>query len=290
MNAGTRILLLSAALALLGPAPARALFGAGDIVYDPANVAQTINVLHAAQQQIDRLGSLLGVSTSQFDQLVSLAVAIGNASESAAFGAGLSPAQLEQLVRSIPGLGSADLAALLNTNNQIDAFLGVPLNVWAEAIESPDSFYCANLVDASIARIGSSEGLSSPAIAYAQWYASLTAADRQNLGALASADIAGTLTDGWLQGTTQRRINLQALSAAAQADEDRGRQAQSLADQQHAQAQIGSLTNQILVESAAQAADAREAIARSASAQSQILLQTDETRRNDAEMRLDAAP
>jgi hypothetical protein len=278
------------ALALLGPAPARALFGAGDIVFDPANVAQTINVLHAAQQQIDSLGSLLGVSTRQFDQLVSLAVAIGNAGESAAFGAGLSPAQLEQLVRGVPGLENADLGALFNTNSQIDAFLGVPLSVWAQAIENPDAFYGANLVDASIARVGASEGLSSPAIAYAQWYASLAAADRQNLGALAAADIAGTLADGWLQGATQRRVNLQALSAASQAEGDRARQAQTLADQQHTQAQIGSLTNQILVESAAQAADAREAIARSEGAQSQLLLQADETRRNDAEMRLDAAP
>ena len=76
MKSATFILLVSL---LAAPAAARAVFGVGDVVYDPANTTQTINVLRQAQQEFDRLGTLLGVSTRQFDQLVRLSTAVGKA-------------------------------------------------------------------------------------------------------------------------------------------------------------------------------------------------------------------
>lgn len=288
MNAWLRLSLL--ALPLARPAPTRALFGAGDIVFDPANTAQTINVLHEAQQQLDMLGSLLGVSTRQFDQLVDLATALGNAAEGASYRLPATPEQLGQLVRSIPGLEAADLGALLDPNGLLDAFMGVPVGQWAQAVENPNSFYRNILVDPALERLGASAGLGSQAIAYAQWYAARSPEDRNNLGAGASADFSSLLADDWLGGARQRRVNLEGLAAASSSASGQAAGAQTLVDQQHAQAQLSAQTNAILLESAVQSADATEVAARAAGAQNEILRTQGEIRRNAGEMQLDAPP
>ena len=288
MNRTHRLRLLVLGTALAWPLPAFAIFGVGDIVYDPASVEQTINVLHAAQQQIDRLGSILGVSTQQFDQLVSLTTAMGNGSEAAAFVPSLSSTQLQALVQSIPGLANANLQALFDTTGRLDAFLGVPVQQWSLAVENPTAFYSTILMNPAIARTGAAAGLPSPAIAYLQWYTALSAEDQANLGGRAAADLANLLTGDWLQEGKQRRVNLQGLAAASQAAQTKAGQAQTLADQQQAQAQLNASTNQILLESAVQDVNARETAIRAAGAQKRILQEQDEARRDALALRLDA--
>jgi hypothetical protein len=276
--------------ALAWPVAARALLGIGDIVFDPTDTAQTINLLHQAQQEFDRLGSLLGVSTRQFDQLVALAAAMGNATESAAYASFPSTSQLQNAVRAVPGLQDANLNALFNTNNLLDAFLGVPLSSWTQAVENPNAYYRAILVDPAIARVGASADLSSASIAYAQWYAALSPEDQANAGARSAADLSNLLAGDWLQNAKQRRVNLDALAAADQTARNQASQAQTLADQQHAQAQLSAGANAILLESAAQNTDAAEAGVRALHTQSLILRDQDEGRRNAEELQLDAAP
>ena len=271
------------------PVRARALFGVGDIVFDPANVAQTINVLRQAEQQYDRLGSLLGVSTQQFDQLVQLSSAIGNSSESAGFGHVLASAELQALVRATPGLANADLGQLLNPNGQLDAFLGLSLAQWTQAVENPTAYYRNQLIAPALARLGQSAGWSAPTVAYAQWYAAQSPEDQANLGAHAASDLAQLMNQDWLQAAQVRRVNLQALAAGGRAAELQAGQAATLADQQHAQAQMSGRTNQILLEAAAQNGDAQEAAVRTAGAQSRLLEAQADARRDAAEMALDVA-
>jgi hypothetical protein len=280
----------AAATALAWPLRSRALFGVGDIVFDPANVEQTINVLRAAQQQFDRLGSILGVSTSQFDQLVSLATAIGNSGESGAFGRVLSPDELCALVRTNPGLGNAQLGSLFNTTGQLDAFLGVPLGQWTLAVEHPTAFYRDVLTAPAIARVGGSAGLTPGTVAYAQWYSSLAPEDRSNLGGRAAVDVADLLAADWLANAEQRRINLQALSAKAQEAENGSGRAQTLADVARNHARIAATTNHVLLETAAQAADAEETALRAAGAQSALILEQNDARRDAAQMQLNMPP
>jgi hypothetical protein len=287
----TRAVRIAAAgLALAWPLRSRALFGVGDIVFDPANVEQTINVLSAARQQFDRLGSILGVSTQQFDQLVSLATAIGSSAESGPFGRILSQNELQSLVQTIPGLESAQLGSLFDTTGQLDAFLGVPLDQWILAVQNPTAFYRDILTAPAIARVGSSAGLTPAAVAYAQWYSSLTQEDRANLGGRAAVDVAHLLAADWLNGSEQRRINIQALSAKAQEAESDTSHAQTLADVAHTQARIFATTNHVLLESAAQAADAQETALRAAGAQSELLLEQNDARRDAAEIQLNMPP
>jgi hypothetical protein len=267
-----------------------ALFGAGDVVFDPENTAQTINVLHAAQQQIDRLGTLLGVSTKQFDQLVALATAIGNASEASAFGAGPSPRQLQDTVRSTPGLQDADLGALFDTNGLLDAFMGVPPAQWAQLVGNPYAWYRSVLVNPALARMGAPADAARPASAYAAWYGSRSAEDQANLGARSAADFSSLLSDEWLGDGWQRRVSLQGLAAGARDAGARAGQAQTLADQQHAAALLGAGTNSILLESAAQNAGAHEAMVQAAAAQNELLRDADETRRDATVMTLDMPP
>jgi hypothetical protein len=280
------------AAALFGaPAPAaRAFLGAGDIVFDPANTAQTINVLRETQQQFDRLGTILGISTRQLDQLVSLATAIGNPALAAPLLQPASAAQLQDSLRAVPGLQDASLDALFTPDGQLDAFMGVPPGQWTQAVENPVGYYRSILVGPAIARLGAAAGLAAPAIAYAQWYASRSPEDRANLEPRASQDISSLLAADWLQGSRQRRVNLQGLATAGRDAQVRSGAAQTVADQQRVQAQLSAGTNSILLESAAQAADANEAAVRQLGAQGRMLQDQDDARRNADEMRLDAPP
>jgi hypothetical protein len=282
--------LAAAALVLAWPLKSRALFGAGDIVFDPANLAQTINVLHTAQQEFDRLGSILGISTRQLDQLVGLATAIGNPAESGSFGRVLSPDQLRVLVQANPGLQDAQIGSLFDTTGQLDAFLGVPLDQWTLAIENPTAFYRQILAAPAIARVGGSAGMAPAAVAYAQWYSSRAPEDRANLGGRAAVDVAHLLEADWLNDSRQRRISLQALSAKAQAAEGGSGSAQTLADVAHTQAQIAATTNHVLLEAAAQAAGAQETALRAAGAQNELILEQNDARRDAAQMQLNMPP
>jgi hypothetical protein len=273
---------------LAWPAAVRAILGVGDIVYDPTATAEAINLLHQAQQEFDRLGSLLGVSTRQYDQLLGLASAVGNAAESAPYAVATSPAQMQAAVRALPGLQAADLDALFNASGVLDAFMGVPPDQWTQAVENPNGYYRSILVDPAIARVGAAAGLSSPAIAYAQWYAARSPEDQLNLGARASADLSAVLAADWLDQARARRVNLQALAAESQGAGAQASRAQTLADQQHAQARLSTGTNAILLESAVQNAAAGETTVRALHTQNQLLQAEGESRRNAEEMQLDS--
>ncbi len=273
---------------LAGPPAAHAILGVGDIVYDPTAAAQAINLLHQSQQEFDRLGSLLGVATRQYDQLLALASALGNARTSAVAGVPASPAQLQEAIHALPGLQAADLGTLFNANGALDAFLGVSADRWAQAVEQPGGYYQSVLVDPAIARIGTAAGLDSTAIAYAQWYAARSPEDQRNLGARAAADLAAVLASDWLGGARNRRVNLQALALESQGAEAQAGRARTLADQQQAQARLGAGANAILLESAVQNAEAGETTVRALQAQNRILQEQGESRRNADEMQLDA--
>ena len=282
--------ILAAILALAHPLASRALFGVGDIVFDPENTAQTIKVLEAAQQQLDRLGSLLGVSTQQLDQLLALTKTVGNSGEASAFAQPLSPSQIQVSFNSIPGLQGSNLSALFNTNGQLDVFMGVPLDQWTQAVQSPNDYYRNILVNPAIERIGGSAGMSEPEIAYTQWYAARSPEDQANLSVRASVDLSNLLTNGFLQSTKQRRVNLQGLSSANQDAQNKAASAQTLADQQHAQSQLGANTNAILLESATQNATASEAAVRAVHAQSQLLQDQNEAQRAAEILKSDFEP
>ncbi len=274
------------ALVLARPVPSWALFGVGDIVFDPSNTAETINVLRQAQQQLDRLGSLLGVSTQQLDQLLNLTTAIGNAAQAIPYARALSPAQIQGVINSIPGLEGVDLNALFNPLGQLDVFMGVPLDQWVKIIEKPNEYFRTILVNEAIQRVGGAVGLNDPEIAYVQWYAARAATDQYNLSVRAAVDLSNLLTDRWLEKTKERRVNLQALSAANQDAQTKASRAETLIEQQHAQAHLEANTNSILLETAAQTADANEAAVRAVYAQNQLLEAQNEAQRNADALRL----
>ncbi|HVW22055.1 MAG TPA: hypothetical protein VHC86_12645 [Opitutaceae bacterium] len=276
---------LAALLALAWAAPARAVLGVGDIVFDPENTAQTINVLRQAQQQFDRLGSLLGVSTRQLDQLLSLAAALGDPAEAAAFSRAATPAELQAAVRAVPGLAAADLSTLFNPQGWLDAFLGLPPAQWDLAVGRPNAIAGGLWAADGAERAGSAE----PAD-YAQWYSGRAPEDQYNLARRAAADLSGLLAGAWLQRGRERRVRLEALAAAAAADRDRAGRAQTSADQQRARAQLAARANDILLQSSAEAAETAEAQVRAAQAQAGLLREAAEARRDAEEMALDAPP
>lgn len=282
-----RILHLALAAVLLArPVPTWAIFGVGDIVYDPSNTAETINVLRQAQQQLQRLGALLGVSTEQLDQLLNLTTAIGNAAQALPYARAMTPAQIQGIINSIPGLEGVDLNALFNPLGQLDIFMGVPLDQWIKIIEQPNEYFRTILVNEAIQRAGNAVGLKDPEIAYVQWYASRAASDQYNLSVRAAVDLSNLLTDRWLENTKQRRVNLQALSAANTEAQTKASEAQTLIEQQHAQAHLDANTNAILLETALQTADANEAAVRAMHAQNQLLEAQNEAARNADALRL----
>lgn len=277
------------ALIFAHPLTSRAIFGVGDVVFDPENTAQTINVLLQTEQEVQQLGTLLGVSTQQLTALLQLGSSIGNAAEATSYSQPLTPIQLQASIGSIPGLQGSSLNALFNTNGQLDVFMGVPLSAWTQSVQSPNDYYRTILVDPAIERVGGSVGMSTPEVAYTQWYAARTPEDQYNLRTTASVDLASLLTNGWLQTTQQRRVNLQALASANQDAQTKGAQSQTLTDQQHAQNQASTTTNSILLETAAQNAGANEAVIRAVHAQAELLSDQTEAQRNADQLRLNLA-
>ena len=282
-----RLLHISLVVLLLArPVPTWAIFGVGDIVYDPMNTAETINVLRQAQEQLQRLGSLLGVSTQQLDELLDLTTAIGNAAQAIPYARALTPTQIQGIINSIPGLQGEDLNSLFNPLGQLDIFMGVPLDQWIKIIEKPNEYFRTILVNEAVQRVGAAVGLKDPEIAYVQWYAARAATDQYNLSVRAAVDLSNLLTDRWLENTKQRRVNLQALSAANTEAQTKAAEAETLIEQQHAQAHLNANTNAILLEGAAQTADANEATVRAVHAQNQLLEAQNEAQRNADALRL----
>jgi hypothetical protein len=275
-----------AAIVLLLPLRSHALFGVGDIVYDPANVAQTVSLVQETGQQLSRLGSLLGVSTQQLTQLLQLAQSLGNGSEAAGFGQAPTAAQLQASLQSIPGLEQATLGSLLRSDGQLDAFLGLPVSAWVGAVQHPDQLFRAALLLGAAERTGLNE-TALDSTAYAQWLAQQTPEDQANRGARSVADVSSLLSTGWLDQAQTRRTNLQALAGGTQAAETASGAARTVADQENAHAQLTVQTNRILLEAAVQAGGAQEAFVRSAAAQTQLLESAAEERRDAAELRLD---
>jgi len=253
---------------LMLPNRSYALFGVGDIVYDPTSVAQIINVVNQAKQQYDRLGSMLGVSTRQLDQLVALATALGNPAEAAAFSRAATPGELQALVQAIPGLESASINQLLRPDGTLDVFLGLTVANWAAAIENPETYYRQALLQAAAARLGNDLTTTATATTpstltaanYTQWLSGKSAEDQLNLAPRSTADLAGVMTAA---------------------------QAQTLSDQTNAHAKLSVRTNQILLETATQTAAAQEATLRAVGAQHTLLGAEYDARRDTAEMMLD---
>jgi hypothetical protein len=282
---GLRFALLAG---LLAPPRIYALFGVGDIVYDPTSVAQMIDLVNQAKQQYDRLGSLLGVSTHQLDQLVLLAGALGNPTEAAAFTRASTPAELQGMVQTVPGLETATVDQLFRPDGTLDAFLGLPVATWIAAIENPQKYFRAALIQPASARVAEAIGLPGLSAArYSQWYGTLSAEDQLNLAPRAAADLAGLMGADWMEGARGRRTNLQTLAIGNQSDAQSASQALTLSDQAGAHAKLAVRSNQILLETAAQAAAAQEATLRAVGAQHALLNADRDERRDAAEMLLD---
>lgn len=286
-----RLLRLAAALALLAqPLVTRAIFGVGDIVFDPTNTAETIKVLAQTQQQVQRLGALLGVSTQQLDQLVQVTNALGNASDAATFARPQSLGQIQSLLHGIPGFEHIDVSKLFNSAGQLDIFMGITFDQWVQAVQRPTDFFRNALVTPAIDRIGHAAGLTQPEIAYAQWYAARAPTDHYNLGGRAAVDFSNLLASRWLEAASERRVNLQALSAATKSAETKASSARTLVEQEHAQVQITAQTNAIALETAAQNADANETTIRAMHAQNRLLEAQSEAQRNADALRLNTGP
>jgi hypothetical protein len=239
-----------------------AIFGAGDIVFDPANVAQTINVLKAAQGQLDMLGTILGISTKQLDQLTNLAFALGNSTDSKSISPALTDLQINDILKFTPGYDTLNLNKLFDKNGILDAFMGVSLKQWIQAVENPTNFYRQNMINSALARIGSNADLTSPTIAYTEWYSSLSLDERHILNDKANADLSDLLNSYWLGESKTRLVNLQELSVQSKAAYDESIKAASLSDQHRTQTQLEGITNNILLEAASQTESGQETVIR----------------------------
>jgi hypothetical protein len=258
-----------------------AIFGAGDLVYDPANVAQTINVVKAAQSQLDKLGSILGISTNQLDMLTNLVSYIGNSSNLRSVNHILNQQELLDLFSSDPNYKNSNLNALLNSNGILDAFLGMSMDQWILAIENPTDFYRKALINPAINRLGSTSGLSNPTITYTQWYATQTPDDKINLNFKIQNDINDLMNSDWLGESKTRIINLQELATRSKSALNNATNATTLADQQRSQGQLESINNDILIESAAQNASGQQAVLRTSALNNKNLQQMINNKRDE---------
>jgi hypothetical protein len=140
--------------------------------------------------------------------------------------------------------------------------MGVSLKQWIQAVENPTNFYRQNMINSALARIGSNADLTSPTIAYTEWYSSLSLDERHILNDKANADLSDLLNSYWLGESKTRLVNLQELSVQSRAASDESIKAASLSDQQRTQTQLEGITNNILLEAASQTESGQETVIR----------------------------
>ena len=203
----TRILKLAVETLAIAVAP---LANAAMPVVDLSNLAQAAKILQANQNQINKLGSILGVNTQQLDQLRNLTTAIGNAQNVSNYGKYYTPADIAGMIGKIPGLEGLNIESVFKSSGALDLFSKIPLNQWDKMVKDPYNYYTQMLMDKAIEAVGEDIGLNSREIQFVSYL------KRQNPKYLnkeqAARELADIMLDRWQQEAKERRATLQALS------------------------------------------------------------------------------
>jgi hypothetical protein len=216
-------------LAVSGFSPrAFALFGVGDIVFDPSNYAEIIQLYNEGRQQVDSLSGILGINTQQLTTMNGVLSSMGTAGNLTNFPTGISQNQLLSLVQGQLGVQGMDLSSIgkfLNPTGVFDVFLGQPTSQWQQMVSSPLGYFGSTLRSDATTRIGGNIGQTPPEIAYTQWVGAMTPSEVSANSTGITLTASQLLLNDYYQDAQTRHNTLSAFDAKISTDKANGGQA-----------------------------------------------------------------
>ena len=178
-----RSLYLLVIVTILLPCRSFALFGVGDIVFDPTAFVQLVQTYGNEVSQLEQLGSMVGLNTQQLGTLNAINSAVGVVSGN------VSPNTItgNQLAALSQGLG-IDANGALSTVFQnsgpfagaLDVFMGMNMDTFRNTQSAPWHALETWAVNQSLGELGASVGLNSNEVAFTEHIASMDPATRQH--------------------------------------------------------------------------------------------------------------
>jgi hypothetical protein len=253
---------------------AHALFGVGDIVFDPTAALDLYNMYQQAQQEYQTLGNILNVNTSQLKTLGDLSVSLGTTANLAAFPRGITPAQLSVMVQAQPGNAGISLGTVnsfLNPSGVFDAFLGQTTADWTKMVASPLSYFGGTLQVRAGVQIGGNLGMTGDQAAYSQWVAAMTPAQQQTNSASIALAGSNIMLNAYFQQAAQQRAVTASFNAKIGADQQNAASATTVNQSMASQNAQTTTTNELLLNMANQQQAHHDTQVSTAAAQNEIL-------------------
>jgi hypothetical protein len=278
------------ALTLVLSTKAFALFGVGDIVFDPTAFGQLLQQYAQEGQQLNTLGNIFGINTAQLTSLsgiqASLGVSLGDGNSGAlslsslssvAQGLGIDPSTINSLYQQTGPLAGS-----------LDVFMGTSLNSFM-GTQSPIQNFSNWATNQSMGALGISVGLGDPSIQLATTVGNMPP-DQQvaNQSAIAGT-IANLQSQSFNSGATSRRTAIQTESNIAAQAQQKSDKATTLNEQAAAGSAIAASNARLQALSATQQNQANETLIAQTSAQNTVLTDMQARRaREEAQAQLDA--
>jgi hypothetical protein len=167
--------LLTVALALFLPSKAFALFGIGDIVFDPTNYAKNLLTSQYTQMTNTVTRDINTATAAQLTQLQNVRNLLSNPTDTNNPIAGMALAELTNKMRTIPGMERFDAAALIRGQSPLDMFMGQGYETWRNVISNPSRGIA---IEITKSLPGGLDG--DPEVRFAEMIAGLSGAGRTN--------------------------------------------------------------------------------------------------------------
>jgi hypothetical protein len=200
-------------LALALPGRVFAIFGIGDIVFDPSAYVQLIQAYEQGGMQLSTLGNIVGLNTQQLDTLKTINTAVGIVNGS------IDPKQLTmgQLASLSQGLG-VDASGAISQIYQsagpfagaLDVFMGTSIDSFRSLQSAPWSAYANFSIDTSLGSIGVSVGMGDDEVQYTKTVGKMDAATRAQNRSQISSGLASLSSSRYSKDAERRRLAIQA--------------------------------------------------------------------------------
>lgn len=272
MKTKLRIVLLAVIVTAL-PCRMFAIFGIGDIVFDPAAYAEIVNLYNQGTQMVGSLRNMSQMATQQRDSLRSINTAVGDASALLSMPRAFTAAQFATLLKSIPGLEGVKLEKIFNQNGALDIFMGTPIGDWKATIENPYNYQANILKGRAISNIGQSLGANNEEIAFASWLSGQQGGtlDRNRSAILSSA--ADLALKRWLETAKKRRDTLQVAAERSAINASQAGSEKTVLEQQRTGNVEAHTQTQAVLTAAAQQNEATEVLVGAHTAELEMLRQ-----------------
>lgn len=215
-------------LAVVAPVRSFALFGVGDIVFDPTAYSQLLQTYAQGEAQLNALGSVVGLSQEQLGSLKNINTAIGVAKP------GLNPKDLTagQIAALSQGLGvdvSGALALVYKKDGPmagaLDVFMGTTLDSFRSERATPWTAFANFSSQSALSALGTAAGLNSAEIEFARTLARMSAGERRANSAAISRGLSALASARYAASGERRRLAIQAEADLSQQAATRAAQA-----------------------------------------------------------------